>query len=561
MAELRKYGIATTIIFPLVSFTSTRADFSTSITFAAGDARITKDESTLENCNSTAVHILAGLYRLALSSTETNAARIGILIIDSTTKVWEDQAILIETYGSTLGQHSVDIDSSDGRMVSQVAGLNIGVITSTSIAADALLSTGFGTGALTARVIAADAIGSTQLATGAITAVKFSAGAIDSAAIASGALSTDEITAGVFTKIWAESTRSLTSLGVALTSTDFAANALSTTIIAQGVFDKLADSVWDEPTAAHTTAATFGQSAQIVLEGAASSGTSANNILLTGASTQDDLYNDAKVRIVSGPGIGQTRLISDYTGGTTLNATVVPDWTVTPTSASRFIIEWDARKGIQTWRGSTLNDPVTGRVDVTVGAMQVGVVTSTSVAAGAIGSTQIATDAINATKIASGALSTDEITAGVFTKIWSESTRTLTALGFVLGAADLAANTIGSTQIASAALTVAKFAASALTTGILDAGVFAKIAADVNIEVLDVLTVDTFGESTGAPASAATLERKWAWLETLARNEIWQTSTSQFLRGDTGNAVASAAVSLSTTVVSGSTAVVRGEFA
>jgi len=126
--------------------------------------------------------------------------------------------------------------------------------------------------------------------------------------------------------------------------------------------------------------------------------------------------------------------------------------------------------------------------------------------------------------------------------------------------ADLSVGAIDSTQIAANAITSAKLASGALTTGNIDGGVFTKIASDVNTEVLDVITVDTFGESTAVPAALATIERKLAWMGTLSRNELRQNSTSQFLLGDTGNQIATASVSVSTSVEANTTTVVRGEF-
>lgn len=150
MAELRRYGIATTIVFPLLSYTSTRADFSTGDpVFAAGDFTIIKDESTAVNCNSTGVYIGKGIFRLALSSSETNAARIVVIALDSTGKGWEDQAIIIETYGSTLGQHSVNLGSSDGLIPALVSSIGMGIITSTAFASGALSTENVGGGVFT----------------------------------------------------------------------------------------------------------------------------------------------------------------------------------------------------------------------------------------------------------------------------------------------------------------------------------------------------------------------------------------------------------------------------
>lgn len=68
--------------------------------------------------------------------------------------------------------------------------------------------------------------------------------------------------------------------------------------------------------------------------------------------------------------------------------------------------------------------------------------------------------------------------------------------------------------------------------------------AQVNAEVLDVLTVDTFAEPAAVPAATSTLKDKILWLFALARNRITQTATTQTLRNDANDAdVATAAVS------------------
>lgn len=69
-------------------------------------------------------------------------------------------------------------------------------------------------------------------------------------------------------------------------------------------------------------------------------------------------------------------------------------------------------------------------------------------------------------------------------------------------------------------------------------------AAQVNAEVLDVLTTDTFAEPASVPAATASLKDKIGWLMALARNKITQTSALQTLRNDADNAsIATAAVS------------------
>lgn len=58
---------------------------------------------------------------------------------------------------------------------------------------------------------------------------------------------------------------------------------------------------------------------------------------------------------------------------------------------------------------------------------------------------------------------------------------------------------------------------------------------DVNNEVLDVLNVDTFGESSAVPGATSSLIDKIKWLFTISRNKITQTATTQTLRNDADN--------------------------
>jgi hypothetical protein len=58
-------------------------------------------------------------------------------------------------------------------------------------------------------------------------------------------------------------------------------------------------------------------------------------------------------------------------------------------------------------------------------------------------------------------------------------------------------------------------------------------APEVNAEVVDVLTVDTFPEVSGVPGATSTILDKLSWLFSLGRNKITQTSTTQTVRDDT----------------------------
>jgi hypothetical protein len=112
----------------------------------------------------------------------------------------------------------------------------------------------------------------------------------------------------------------------------------------------LVDDIWDEPLtgATHNIANSSGkrlrQAGSIAIreETAQGAGTGNNQIQLdTGASSVDGAYDPARVAIINGTGVGQTRLILEY-DGTTRTATVDRNWKVNPDNTSEFQILSDA---------------------------------------------------------------------------------------------------------------------------------------------------------------------------------------------------------------------------
>ena len=63
-------------------------------------------------------------------------------------------------------------------------------------------------------------------------------------------------------------------------------------------------------------------------------------------------------------------------------------------------------------------------------------------------------------------------------------------------------------------------------------------AADVNAEVVDVLSVDTFAELSAPPAATSSLKDKLTWLFMYARNKVTQTATTRTLYRDDTTTVA-----------------------
>ena len=105
----RLYGTATTIQVPLIAFSTT--SFHTSITstvFAAGDTKISLNNAGFTNTATTPTGDASNFTMvLSLTAAELSASRISVRIVDQTAaKVWEDQMVILETYGTTTAQHA-----------------------------------------------------------------------------------------------------------------------------------------------------------------------------------------------------------------------------------------------------------------------------------------------------------------------------------------------------------------------------------------------------------------------------------------------------------------------
>jgi hypothetical protein len=73
----------------------------------------------------------------------------------------------------------------------------------------------------------------------------------------------------------------------------------------------------------------------LLRQGTAQGGAGAYIDLDTGSSSSDDFYNNALIHIYKGTGLGQSRIISDYTGSSR-RATVNENWVTNPDSTSEF---------------------------------------------------------------------------------------------------------------------------------------------------------------------------------------------------------------------------------
>lgn len=102
-----------------------------------------------------------------------------------------------------------------------------------------------------------------------------------------------------------------------------AANAITAAGIADGAIDRA------------TFAADTGL--QTIRSGTAQAGAAGTVTLDASASATDDFYNDTRILLTGGTGVGQVRHIRDYVGATKV-ATVVPNWATNPDATSTFAV-------------------------------------------------------------------------------------------------------------------------------------------------------------------------------------------------------------------------------
>lgn len=165
MYVLKKYGVTTKIVFPLIDFGATDYE-GTPVTIATGDCKIMKNEGAWANTDNDFVDEGEGYYSVVLTATEMEFATGVVKIVDQTgTKEWDDQSIVIDTYGHASAEH-------------EVFPSNVKQVSDDATAADNL--------ELFTEVL--------ENGTGLIDAGTFKAGAIDNSAIAAGAITSTEAT-------------------------------------------------------------------------------------------------------------------------------------------------------------------------------------------------------------------------------------------------------------------------------------------------------------------------------------------------------------------------------
>jgi len=428
---------------------------------------------------------------------------------------------------------------SSQRVQSLVGAMSSGVIAAATFAA----------GAIDAAAIAADAIGASEIADGAIDAGAIATGAIDADALAANAIAATKIATGAIT--------SGKFAAGAIDASAIAADAIGSSELAATAAQEIADQVWDELMSGHLTVGSFGQ----VLNGLGARTGEVNDVAPAAGDFDVDGFTEATnahfaghvLVFTSGALLGQARIISTYTGAGQ-NCAFDRAFTEAPADNDDFVIlgglagglgrliatesDGDAHADLKQWLGTAPNALQSGRVDSYVGAFASAVIDAAAIAADAIGASELAADAV--AEIADAIWDEDIVaahgtasTAGLLLRVlgaaistrvnnatlnallgvadtagtdlpeqvWAETARTLTALGFVLAAADIGTDAIGAAELATDAVNEIRdailsdstpFAGAAITEvrlSELDAGTAGKMAAEVDIIKAGVVAV------------------------------------------------------------------------
>ena len=332
---LRKYGVETTINFDLYEVDG--VDLRVDAAHAAGDSKIMKDEGAEANTTNGFTDE-GSTYSIVLTAGEMEAARIKIILIDSATKVWLDDTIVVETYGNASAMHAMDFDdavrggmtalpnaaadAAGGVPISDAGGLDL----------DAILAD-------TNELQADDVPGLISTHDGKLDTVD---GIVDN-------ILTDTAVIGA--------------LGAGLTgipwNSAWDAEAQSEMADALAAFftsaAQLVDDVWDEVLtgATHNVNNSAGKrlrgidAAFEVSSGTARAGTSTSITLAADESATDDIYNGDRIVIVGGTGQGEHSIATDY-DGTSKVATMSKAWVVTPDATSEYEVV-PADTDVETW--------------------------------------------------------------------------------------------------------------------------------------------------------------------------------------------------------------------
>lgn len=174
------------------------------------------------------------------------------------------------------------------------------------------------------------------------------------------------------------------------------------------------------------------------------------------------------------------------------------------------------------------------RLQVHVDEMTAGIITATVIATNAVDADALAADAVSEIQSGLATASALSTVAGyVDTEVAAIKAKTdlIPASPAAVGSAmTLATNAVSAAALASDAVAEIQSGLSTLS------------AAQVNAEVVDALSVDTYAEPSGVPGATSSLKDKINWLFMLARNKRLTTATADTVRNDGDSADVGTAV-------------------
>ena len=259
MAELRRYGVASTIVFPLIKRGVVDFAVTGDYTPVGSDTIVHLDTASASYTTDKLVATGSYGWAITLKGSELAAKQIQLSVIDAATKAVEDQFVIIETYGSPLAMHPFDLSINTVTVGTVSAGaIDNGALTNGQIFA--ITSNVWTTGS---RTLSSIAIDDSSLSTSATSKI---------AAAVWATPSTGQARTDLVNHIWATPSRTLTSFGTL--QGDIVNNVWATpsrTLSSFGTLQgDIVNNVWATPSRTLTSLSTDQISAAAVSAGAGS---------------------------------------------------------------------------------------------------------------------------------------------------------------------------------------------------------------------------------------------------------------------------------------------------
>lgn len=479
----RKYGTADTISFPLIAFSLTSYHTSvTSTMFAAGDVKIAKDFGDFTNATNTPAGVPAGTVAVfTLTAAELQAKHIDVQIIDQTaSKIWEDQMFQVETFGDTTASQ-FGFDRSVNTVQASLTAAQTGVTVATVTDI---------TNAVNASITSTSVVQSvTNTVSASLTAAQVG------------------VTIATVTDITNAVNASITSTSVVQSVTN--AVTITSTIPSETT---TANAIWNTTQSAFGVAGTFGNLLDATMSGFASGGD-------WSAAEKSEIR--FALGVTGSTTAGSGGIIQSISSLLTTNLDVV----------------------LSTRSSHSATDAASAIHNATI--------TSTSFAADTHGERLTAIDNKLPTNNISDFTATTAVTitstvpsaTTTANAVWNTTQSAFGVAGTFGNQADVTVSSRSTFTTTSAVTSTAVVVASITTTAIIS-NLGGSATAQINAEMVDVMTVDTVAEqSLGIPPAAPTFAEMNSYLYMAWRNKIDTTAARTSVTNDAGATIASAAVS------------------